>query len=437
MTSAAAARPSISLSVFVKLTIIMLAMTISLGIVVIMIFWIYVGQGSMESEEQLVKQFARAFIATNPSVEGARQLGTRLNLQIRYEGPRGAWTTSDDVPAIADARRHNVGHVALGVDHYLLEDARGGTYLFVWAYRQRFHNFHSAMLWLLLILTVSVVIVAYLSLRFLLRPLRGLSEGVARLSAGQFDVALPSGARDEFGMLTMAFNEMVGRIREMIRARDQLLLDVSHELRSPLTRLKVALELLPGGEKRQQMTADVAEMEIMISELLELERLRDGRGVRLVRQDVVALLRDVAESFRDRAPGVRLISGTQELLLEIDPDKLRIVFRNLLENAVKYSLPDSRSVQISTASDERSVVVRVSDDGPGIPEADVASLFEPFFRVDRSRSKKTGGYGLGLSICKRIVEAHGGTIVVENNTGRGASFIVTLPKPESARTATR
>jgi signal transduction histidine kinase len=429
VTSASAARPAISLSVFVKLTIIMLIMTISLGIVVVMIFWTYVGQGTMESEEHLVKQFARAFVATGPSVESARQLGARLNLNIRYEGPNGAWTTADDLPSIDDVRQHNLGHVALGVDYYLLPDARGGTYLFVWTYRQRFHNFHAAMLWLLLILTVSVVIVAYLSLRLLLRPLRGLSEGVARLSAGQFDVILPPGARDEFGMLTLAFNEMVGRIRDMIRARDQLLLDVSHELRSPLTRLKVALELLPAGEKRQQMSADVAEMEIMISELLELERLRDGRGVRTVRQDLMALLRDVADGFRDRAPGVRLISGTQELPLDIDPDKLRIVFRNLLENAIKYSLPDSRPVQISTASDEQSVVVRVSDDGPGIPEADVANLFDPFFRVDRSRSKKTGGYGLGLSICKRIIDAHGGSIIVENNTGRGASFIVTLPKP--------
>jgi len=142
------------------------------------------------------------------------------------------------------------------------------------------------------------------------------------------------------------------------------------------------------------------------------------------------ILRDVAEGFRDRPPGVRLIGGTQELLVDIDTDKLRMVFRNLLENAAKYSLPDSRAVQMSTASDDKMVVVRVSDDGPGIPVGDVANLFEPFFRVDRSRSKKTGGYGLGLSICKRIIDAHGGTIVVENNAGRGASFIVSLPKPE-------
>jgi signal transduction histidine kinase len=108
--------------------------------------------------------------------------------------------------------------------------------------------------------------------------------------------------------------------------------------------------------------------------------------------------------------------------------RAHLVIRNLLENAIKYSPPDSGAVEVSAAQDGECVVIRVTDDGPGIPEREMASLFEPFFRVDRSRSKKTGGYGLGLSITKRIVEAHGGTIAVENNAERGASFVVTLPK---------
>lgn len=418
----------ISLSVFVKLALIMLAMTVGLLFISVVLFWTVLGQSVMDSEQRLVKQFARAFVATSPGLEAARAVATRLNLEVRYEGPNGNWTTSDSLPTVDQVRQHSA-HFPTGVDFYIATDPRGGTYLFGYAYRQRLHYMHFALLCLFLGMLAGVMIIAYGSLRLLLRPLRGLSDGVARLSAGNFDVTLPSGARDEFGMLTAAFNEMVRRVRDMISARDQLLLDVSHELRSPLTRLKVALELLPAGEKRQQMTADVAEMEIMISELLELERLRDGRGVRLVRQDLAGLLRDVTATFVDRPPGVRLIAGTQELPLDIDPDKLRIVFRNLLENAVKYSLSESRPVQVSTAADDHAVVVRVSDDGPGIPEADIANLFEPFFRVDRSRSKKTGGYGLGLSICKRIIDAHGGTIVVENNAGRGASFIVSLPRP--------
>jgi signal transduction histidine kinase len=107
---------------------------------------------------------------------------------------------------------------------------------------------------------------------------------------------------------------------------------------------------------------------------------------------------------------------------------MRTVLSNLLDNAVKYSLPDSDAVQISTLQNGERVIIRVTDDGPGIPDPDIPNLFEPFFRVDRSRSKKTGGYGLGLSISKRTVEAHGGVIAAENHAPRGASFVVTLPR---------
>jgi len=180
---------------------------------------------------------------------------------------------------------------------------------------------------------------------------------------------------------------------------------------------------------KARMAADLAEMEMMISELLELERLRDRHGLNTSRQSVVPILADVAQTFAERSPNVRVAPGTPEIVADIDADRIRTVIRNLLENATKYSLPDSRPVEVSAAQNGDSVVIRVTDDGPGIPERDMSNLFEPFFRVDRSRSKKTGGYGLGLSISKRIVEAHGGSISAENNATRGASFVVTLPKP--------
>jgi signal transduction histidine kinase len=271
--------------------------------------------------------------------------------------------------------------------------------------------------------TAATIVVAYIVIRRLLRPLRALGEGVTRLSGGELDVVLPAPSRDEFGVLTNTFNEMVGRVRDMIRARDQLLLDVSHELRSPLTRLRVAIELLPDERHRAAMAADIAEMEAMIAELLELERLRDGRGLQLARTDLAEIVRDVVDS----KSGVRIVSLPRELPIDADAEKLRIVLRNLIENAIKYSLPDSKPVEISGACDDENVVLRVTDDGPGVPDEDRATLFEPFFRVNRSRTKSPAGYGLGLSICKRIVEAHRGTISMQNNPGRGATFTVSLP----------
>jgi signal transduction histidine kinase len=172
-------------------------------------------------------------------------------------------------------------------------------------------------------------------------------------------------------------------------------------------------------------------MERMVAELLELERLRSGGGLATLRQDLLAIVRDVAAEFQDRPPGVRIVATDRELILDVDAEKFRTVLRNLLENAVKYSLPRSRPVEISVFDEDDAVVIRVTDDGVGIADGDSERVFEPFFRADASRSKSTGGYGLGLSICKRVMEAHGGTIAVERPPGRGASFVLTLPKPIS------
>jgi signal transduction histidine kinase len=424
-------RPS---SVFAKLVGVMVTMAASLLLLVGGFFWFIVSPTVNTSIDRVLEEHARTIAATSPDIETASRLGTRLGLQVRYEGPTGSWSTVRDLPAIEDVQHRGLQRRWLpllhGRHYYVVTGPDGGAYLFAWNVPRGMQGAHVALLILLLLVMTAVVLAAHTMLKRLLRPLRGLSEGVARLAAGDFDVVLPNQTRDEFGSLTVAFNHMVGRVREMIATRDQLLLDVSHELRSPLTRMKVALELLPPSQQRTGITTDIAEMERMIAELLELERLRAGRGISPVRQDLAPILREAAQSFQDRPPGICVGSMSREISVDIDAEKIHVVLRNLLENAIKYSLPDSRAVEVSTVQDGERVIVRVSDDGPGIPDCDMPSIFEPFFRVDRSRSKKTGGYGLGLSISKRIVEAHGGTITAQNNPKRGASFVVTLPKAE-------
>ncbi|HXH39632.1 MAG TPA: HAMP domain-containing sensor histidine kinase, partial [Thermoanaerobaculia bacterium] len=337
----------------------------------------------------------------------------------------GGWATAKHMPTVAQARRS--GRWMLGPVWVVVPAPNGGTYLFSWSLGRNLGVAHQWMLILLLVLMVTVILTAHTVLRNLLRPLRVLGDGVARLSEGELDVVVPSRRRDEFGVLAEAFNVMVGRVRDMVRARDQLLLDVSHELRSPIARMRVALELPPDERNRARMAADLAEMESMITEILELERLRDGRGIHAERRDLAPILREVVERFEDRPPGVRIVSMPQSLVLTLDAERMRTALRNVLENAVKYSLPDSRAVEISVAETDSQAIIRITDDGPGIAEGDVDRLFEPFVRADRSRSRKTGGYGLGLSICKRIVEGHGGSITAENNAGRGATFVMTLP----------
>jgi signal transduction histidine kinase len=425
-------------SVFAKLVVVMVTMAASLLLLVGGFFWLIISPAVSTSIDRVLEEYARTIAATSPDVETARRLGARLDLQIRYEGPHGRWSTISDLPQIDDVRRQGAtGWTPLlhGRHYYIIAGPDGGAYLFGWSVPRGMQAAHNTLLILLLLVMTLVVLTAHTVLKHLLRPLRDLNDGVARLGAGELDVVLPNQTRDEFGRLTAAFNQMVGRVREMIAARDQLLLDVSHELRSPLTRMNVALEMLPKSEQRVGMATDVAEMERMIAQLLELERLRGSRGVSPVRQDLMPILREVAHNFENRPPGVRVVSTLREIPLDIDADKIRMVFRNLLDNATKYSLPQSAPVELSAVQNGDTVVVRVTDHGPGIPDTDRARIFEPFFRVDRSRTKRTGGYGLGLSICKRVMEAHGGSIAVESADHHGASFVLTFPNAARSRRA--
>lgn len=426
-------RPALHRSVFGKLVVIMLVMAFCIIGLVLGFFIHFVNPMVGATVEGMLGDYGRRIAADAPDLQEARSLATRLHVQIRYEGPDGAWTTDEGLPTIAQVLARPGSDDWLnpvwGRSGYLVNAPNGGHYLFAWEFGQQAHAAHDRLLLLLLGLMIAVFVAAHLVLSRALRPLRALQDGVGRLSAGDLDVVLASCTRDEFGALTEAFNRMAARVKEMLRARDQLLLDVSHELRSPLTRLKVALALLPDSPRKAQAEADVAEMEAMTTELLELERLRDGRTPRNTRADLVALLRDAAQAYADTPPGVRVSASPPEISLDLDVDGLRTVLRNLLGNAAKYSLPDSRPIELSVTRAGDSLIVRVVDDGPGIPDKDLASVFEPFFRVDRSRSRRTGGYGLGLSICKRIVEAHGGRIEAANNPGRGACFTLTFGVP--------
>jgi signal transduction histidine kinase len=419
-------------SVFAKLMAIMLAMAACLLIAVSIFFMAFALPSVNGALGRMHRELVRAEAALGPDLAAARAFSDRTGIQVVYGGPRGAWSTTGTAVDVFTLREHHMRTFVSSNEVTIVDTADGGRYAFLWRFGARLDRVHNALLLSLLAIMMVVLLAAWAVLRRLLAPIRVLSHGVARLGEGRFETLTARPTRDEFGALTTAFNQMVERLRAMMQARDQLLLDVSHELRSPLTRLKVALALLPQDERRTRMDADVAEMEAMVGELLELERLRDGTGVQRSVVDVGALVADVAQVFEGQAPGVeiashRLISAT------LDGPRIRMVVRNLVENAVKYSLPDSRPVRIELEASDSAVVIRVRDDGAGIPEAELSRIFLPFYRVDRSRSKKTGGYGLGLSICQRIAEAHGGTLTARNHAPRGVELVVTIPAANPAR----
>ncbi len=276
----------------------------------------------------------------------------------------------------------------------------------------------------LLLITVGFVYYVQASQ---LKPLRWLRDGVDAVSKGDFSTRVPVVRMDEIGHVAQAFNTMTQRVEQMINDHDRLMADVSHELRSPMARIKVALELMPESKMRGEITRDVREMEALTTVLLERERVRN-RTARLDAEqvDLVPLLQDVVKSFAKRPPGVVCQDLPDQLTVNADATLIKVLVQNLVDNALKFSLPDSEAVKVSLQRDSDDVLLSVEDDGPGIPAEQADRVLEPFVKLDPSRGHKSG-YGLGLNLCQRIVQAHKGTISIGPGQVRRTVVEVRLP----------
>ena len=199
-------------------------------------------------------------------------------------------------------------------------------------------------------------------------------------------------------------------------------------MRSPITRLKVQLEFIDDSNARESLRCDLAEMEAMVTALLESARMRhSAAALNLKAVNIGELIGLLAADFKDRPPGI-VFGPLASEPVQADPGKLRVVLRNLFDNALKHTPEDGQPVEISMDLQPDRLEITINDRGEGIPASALPHLFEPFYRPDISRSRKTGGFGLGLSLCKAIVDAHGGSIDLVSELGQGTQVTVSIPR---------
>jgi signal transduction histidine kinase len=423
-------------SVFTKLLIVILFTGIAVNLVVGGFFWMH-RSAAIRPLHQNFLQYADYIIAdlgTPPSLERARQVAEKASLQIYFEGPNQSWATADEIydfkkahwriwgknPAVTVGRYH--GH------HFIELDHESGRFVFGLDKSFEMGPERIRLVVILLSLLTLIFIGAFLSIRWIMKPVRWLGEGVREVGRGNLKHRVPVKRSDELRDLAEAFNDMTDRIRRMMHTKEQLLLDVSHELRSPLTRVKVALEFLPESKARNSIANDISEMEKMITDILETARRHHLHGdLKLQPTDVMSLLDEILPDYQNQPPGVRLAGFPESLIINIDPGQIETAFKNLLDNSIKFSNADSDPVRICLKSRPRQTIIEIIDNGSGIPEEELSFVFEPFYRVDKSRSKDTGGYGLGLSLCKTIMEAHHGKIEIASKPGEGTTVSLVFP----------
>ncbi len=254
-------------------------------------------------------------------------------------------------------------------------------------------------------------------------PLGRFSAAAERLGAGDDDAALAADGPAEIERTAQAFNRMQERIRRFVDDRTLMLAAISHDLRTSLTRLKLRTEFIDDEEQRRKANADIDEMRTMLAETLAFAR-DDALAEATTRVDLAGLLRSLCDEIRDTGREARF-DGPDRFPFACRPVALRRAFGNLIGNAATYG----REAAVALAADDREIVVAVADRGPGIPAAMRERAFAPFFRLEGSRSRETGGAGLGLAVARNIVRHHGGDVTLEDRPGGGLTARVALPRP--------
>jgi signal transduction histidine kinase len=287
---------------------------------------------------------------------------------------------------------------------------------------------------LLLTLFVAVALGAWPVVRRLTRRLEALKQGVEAFGAGALHQRVAEDGRDEVAAVGASFNRAAARIENLLRSHQSLLANASHELRSPLARLKMALTMIEDAAPpqraalRREIDTDIAELDALVEEVLLASRL--DAAARMDPQEPVDLLGLVAEEAARvgaHVQGAEGVQGTQTQVLG-DERLLRRAIRNLLENARRYG---GDAVEAIVGASSGQAELRICDRGPGVPEAYRERIFEAFFRLP-GHAEREGGVGLGLSLVRQIAERHGGRVRCETREGGGSCFVMTLPVASAA-----
>ncbi|MDZ7643464.1 MAG: HAMP domain-containing sensor histidine kinase [Woeseiaceae bacterium] len=283
-----------------------------------------------------------------------------------------------------------------------------------------------------------LVLLAYLAVRWLFRPIKAIRHGAARIGQGWFDHRIRDVRADQLGDLANDINSMAADVQRMLDAKRQLLLGISHELRTPSSRMRLAVELLADTDGKvadsEGMRGDIREMEKIIATLLEAEHL-NSRHAALhledcdVRRLVERLLDDYFSRDRDR---ISVRFAGVERIVRLDEARVLLLLKNLLTNALRYSAAGDGPVELTVNFLPDALLLRVQDHGPGIPAAQREFIGEPFFRGDPSRTRGTGGSGLGLYLATLVARAHDGTLTLDTDYSDGAAFDVRLPTGNGA-----
>ncbi|MDF1795996.1 MAG: ATP-binding protein [Coxiellaceae bacterium] len=286
------------------------------------------------------------------------------------------------------------------------------------------HAYLQLDFWILIILAVIYIVFCYWVVYDFSKPIKHLKQLTDKLSQGNYPLQVLTVGNDEIAPISEAINHMSARITQLLNDRTQMLAAISHDLRTPITRLRLRAENLQ-GEQQVKVLKDLDEMEIMIKGVLEFVQSESDEPASHF--DMVAMLDTLCIERQDAGQDCTLNTDLKHLTYTGQMQALRRTIANIIDNAIKYG----EVAKVSLNQSDKSIVIKITDQGPGIPENEQLRVFQPFYRVESSRNKATGGTGLGLVIAKNIIQQHQGTITLSNLSTSGLCVTIELTTPPS------
>lgn len=370
-------------------------------------------------------------IGIPPNLERAAELANELSLTIIIRSPHINWQSDDqddlDISQAEFVRTlsEDAQMLAVGNEQVIFVN-RGGYEYYLNRRAPTLSDYDYVVIYVGMGFAFLVLFFNYYLVRRLLDPVRRLRQGAERICAGELDYRVEVDRNDEMGELTASINEMADSLQSLLEAKRQLLLAISHELRTPVTRAKLQLEFMEDGDLKRTLGDDIDEIDLLISDLLEAERLSTKHAALSAEPvEFASYIGFLAEQYQDYAGGLDIELPEDERILEIDKLRVRLLFANIVNNAIRYGR--NRPVKVAVKFHERVAELIVEDQGEGISQEHIERVHEPFYRVDSARTRHTGGFGLGLYLCNLIAEAHGGRLYIHSEVGKGTRVSINFP----------
>ncbi len=410
--------------------------------------WVYVTddlRDLVSGHLSLHVDYVRSDIGDPPQIENALRITQTVPVDIRIAGPDIDWASDPRFPRLeelvfgdsdifSDAAGGWLSDLE-GVEfatvdaHGFLRIDQGDYSIIVSTPKIGDEAVERSLTPIIIGFGLLLVLLAYLAVRWLFKPVQFIRYGAAQIGRGNLEFRIENVRKDQLGDLADDINQMAQDVQRMLDAKRQLLFGISHELRTPLSRMKLGLELSPADDRDLRgLAQDVEEMEKIIGTLLEAERLNTRHApINVSRVSARSLIDNLLADFFSRDQDRIRSSVPDNIYMSVDEVRVTLLVKNLVSNALRYSRKEDGPITIEVAEADEEWMIRVSDCGPGIPPDQAEFVGEAFYRGDPSRTRNTGGSGLGLYIARLVAEAHGGSLELDQTVEKGASFVVRFP----------